>query len=47
VKEVVIDWWVAETRISPNKSKVTCKRLKVMVYDEKAKHFLMETRVSL
>jgi hypothetical protein len=41
VKEVVIDWWVVKSRISPNKSKVTRKRLEAMVYDEKPTHFLM------
>jgi hypothetical protein len=42
VKEVVIGLWVVETRINLNKSKVTCKGLEAMVYDEKPTHFLME-----
>jgi hypothetical protein len=47
VKEVVIDSWVAKTPINWNKSKVTCKRLEAMLYDEKPTHFKMEMHVSL
>jgi len=45
LREAIIDWWTFETRVSPNKSDVACKRLEAMVYDEKPMHFLMETWV--
>jgi len=34
LKEVIIDWWTSKTRVSPNKSDATHKRLEAMVYDE-------------
>jgi hypothetical protein len=42
LREIVIDWWIFQTCVSPNKNDVTCKRLEPMVYDEKPTHFLME-----
>jgi hypothetical protein len=42
-RNVIVDWWAAKTRISPNKNDVICKKLKVGIFDEKPTHFLMET----
>ncbi len=45
LREAFIDHWTFKTYVNPNKSDATCKRLEVMVYDEKPMHFLMETQV--
>lgn len=42
---VIITWWVCESRVSPNKKDVTCKRLSPGVFDEKPTHYLQETQV--
>jgi len=42
-RNVIVDWWAAKTRISPNKNDVICKKLEVGIFDEKPTHFLMET----
>jgi hypothetical protein len=42
-RNVVVQWWREETRVSSNKSEVTRKRLGPIIYDEKTNHFLMET----
>jgi len=34
VKNVVLTWWVSETRVSLNKKDVTQKRIGLGVYDE-------------
>jgi len=34
LRKIVIDWWTSETRVSPNKSHVTQRRLEAMVYNE-------------
>jgi len=47
VKNVVLTWWVSETRVSPNKKDVTRKRIGPGVYDERPTHYLMETQVKL
>jgi hypothetical protein len=47
IKNVVLQWWISKTRVSPNKFDVINKRLETSVYDEKPKHFLMETQVCL
>lgn len=44
-KEVIVGWWVSETRVSPNKKDVTRKRMSPGVFDEKATHYLQETEV--
>ena len=46
VKDVVIMWWIQETRVSPNRKQVAHLRIAVGVYDEKPLHFLMEAQVS-
>jgi hypothetical protein len=45
MRNVALQWWVSETRVSPKKSNVIKKRLEVGVFDEKPTHFLMETQV--
>jgi hypothetical protein len=45
VKEVVILWWIQETRVSPNRKQVARRRIVVGVYDEKPLHFLIEPQV--
>jgi hypothetical protein len=45
VKEVVIMWWIQETRVSPNRKQVARRRIAAGVYDEKPLHFLMEPQV--
>jgi hypothetical protein len=45
LKKTIIDWWTSETRVSPNKSDVTQRRLEAMVYNERPTHFLMEIEV--
>ncbi len=42
---IIVNWWVIESRVRPNKSEVTRKRLEVGVYGGKPTHFLMETHV--
>jgi hypothetical protein len=42
---LIVNWWVIESRVSNDKSEVTRKWLEVGVYDEKPTHFLMETQV--
>ena len=44
-REVILRWWVSETRVSPNKKDVTRKRVGPGVYDEKATQYLQETEV--
>jgi len=44
-KEVIVGWWMSETRVSPNKKDVTRKRMSAGVFDEKATHYLQETKV--
>lgn len=44
-KHTIVNWWAIETRVSPNKSDLTWKRLKARVFDKKPTHFLMETQV--
>lgn len=46
-KDVIIRWWVSETRVSPNKKDVTRKRLSPGVFDEKATQYLQETEVTI
>jgi hypothetical protein len=41
-RNVIVQWWIEETRVSSNKSEVTRKRLGSGIYDEKTTHFLME-----
>jgi hypothetical protein len=45
VKEVVIMWWIQETRVSPNRKQVARRRIVAGVYNEKPLHFLMEPQV--
>ncbi len=45
LQKTIIDWWTLKTRLSPNKSDVTQRRLEAMVYDERPTHFLMEIQV--
>ncbi len=40
---VVQAWWVTKTKISPNKKKVTHKKIGPFQHDEKVTHFLMES----
>jgi len=42
VKNVVLQWWVLKTQMSPNKYDVKRKGLEVGVFDEKPTHFFME-----
>ena len=42
VKEVVILWWVQETRVSPNRKQVTRLRIVAGFHNERPLHFLME-----
>ena len=44
-KQIIIKWWISETRVSPNKKDVTRKRISATVRDEKATHYLQETQV--
>jgi hypothetical protein len=44
-RNVIMNWWVAKTQVSLNKSDVTLKRLEARIYDEKPTHFLMDTKV--
>jgi hypothetical protein len=46
VKDVVIMWWIQETRVSPNRKQVARLRIAARVYDEKPLYFLMEAQVS-
>jgi hypothetical protein len=43
IRNVIIQWWIEETCVSLNKSEMTRKRLGPGLYDEKSRHFLMET----
>ncbi len=36
----MVQWWIEETHVSPNKSEVTRKRLGPCIYDEMAIYFL-------
>ena len=45
MKEVVILWWIQETRVTPNWKQVACRRIVVGVYDEKSLHFLIVPQV--
>jgi hypothetical protein len=42
-KRVVIDWWIYETRFSPNKKDVTQKRIAVGVFEKRPTHYFMES----
>ena len=44
-KQIIIRWWISETRVSPNKKDVTRKRISASVRDEKPTHYLQETQV--
>ena len=44
-KQIIINWWISETRVSPNKKDVTRKRISAGVRDEKLTHYLQETQV--
>jgi hypothetical protein len=44
-KQIIIKWWISETRVSPNKKDVTRKRISASVRDEKPTHYLQETQV--
>jgi hypothetical protein len=44
-KQIIIKWWISETRVSPNKKDVTRKRISASVRDEKPTHYLQETYV--
>jgi hypothetical protein len=44
-KQIIIKWWISETRVSPNKKDVTRKRISANVRDEKPTHYLQETQV--
>lgn len=46
-KDLIVSWWVAETRVSPNKKDVTRKRVGPGMVDEKATHYLQETEVQI
>ncbi len=41
----VMDWWRSETKVNPNRSDVTRKRIDTKVYEEHATHLLLETQV--
>jgi hypothetical protein len=43
IRNVVVQWWIKETFVSPNKSEVIKKRLVLGIYDEKVIHFLIKT----
>lgn len=45
VKIVVMTWWTAETRVSPNRKDIRRKRLGRSLYDTHPAHLLMETQV--
>jgi hypothetical protein len=45
ILNLIMNWWVIESQVSPNKSEVTRKQLDVGIYDEKPTNFLMETQV--
>jgi hypothetical protein len=47
IKDVVLQWCILETWVSPNKSDVIRKKLEAWVYDEKPTFFSMETHVCL
>jgi hypothetical protein len=40
IKNVVLQWWILETHVSPKKFDVTKKRLEAKVYDENLHIFL-------
>ena len=44
-KQIIIKWWILETRVSPNKKDVTRKRISASIRDEKPTHYLQETQV--
>jgi len=35
-RNALVQWWIEETYVSPNKSEVTRKKLGPCIYDEKA-----------
>jgi hypothetical protein len=45
-KMLMIAWWTIETKVSPNKKDVTCKRLKPNQYEAHATHYLLESQIS-
>jgi hypothetical protein len=45
-KATALAWWIEEIRVSPNRRKVTWKRIAPNVFNEKPTHFLMETQVN-
>ncbi len=44
-RNAMVQWWIEETHVRPNKSEVTRKRLGPGIYDEKTTHFLTKTQV--
>jgi hypothetical protein len=42
-KATTLAWWIQETRVNPNRRKVTWKCITPNVFDEKSTHFVMET----
>ncbi len=45
IRNSILRWWAQKTRVSPNKSELTKKRLELDIYDEKPTHFLIKTLV--
>jgi hypothetical protein len=45
-KASIVTWWLTETRVSPNKKDLTCKRVGPKLYKEHVTHFLLEIQVS-
>lgn len=44
-KNVVVSWWISETRMSPNRKEVVRKRIGLGKYEEKPTQYLLETQV--
>jgi hypothetical protein len=47
LRELVIGWWIAETRVSPNKRDVRRRRIGKWEYETHATHLLLENQVSI
>jgi hypothetical protein len=42
-KRIVIDWWIYETRVSPNKKDVTQKRIVIGAFEKCPTHYVMSS----
>lgn len=47
MKDVIVDWWVTESTISPNHKDIVRNRIAVKKFEEHATHYLQVSQVSI